>query len=220
MGSVEYHLKELEIARDAKDLRRVLPEILPADKIILDIGCGIGQTFIALNCTDRICVGIDNDEAAINYGIRNYGDKIQFILSDAVRIPVPSNLFDLVYSRVSLPYTNIPRVVREMRRILRDGGRVWMTLHSKTMAARYLKGSIKSRDLGSFPRRVYTLINGYCLKYFGFIFPFVDGSYESWQDATSIKKILSSNGFEVAIVKVGRHTVIEGTLHKNAACNE
>lgn len=220
MGSIEYHLKELEIAQDANDPRRVLPEILPSDRIILDIGCGIGQTFLALNCTDRVCVGIDNDEAAINYGTRNYGGRIQFIFSDAARIPMPSNLFDLVYSRVSLPYTNIPRVVREIRRVLRSGGRVWMTLHSKTMAGRYLRESIKARDPKSFIHRAYTLINGYCLKYFGFIFPFVDGSYESWQDAASIKKILSSNGFEAAIVKVGRHTVIEGTLHKNAACNE
>ena len=46
MGSIEYHLEELNIALDKDDERRVLPDILDSDKAILDIGCGIGLWFI------------------------------------------------------------------------------------------------------------------------------------------------------------------------------
>lgn len=215
MSSIEYHLTELEIALDPNDPRRTLPQILASDRCILDIGCGIGQTFIALNCTDRICIGIDVDEKAISYGIKNYGNKIHFILSDAARIPLPANMFDLVYCRVSLPYTNIPKVIREIRRVLKRGGRVWMTLHSKNRIEGSLRESIRQRKARSFVGRAYTLINGYCLKYCGVLFPFINGRYESWQDTPTMRRIMSHYGFEVKAVNVGNEIVYEGVLNKD-----
>ena len=115
MTSIEYHLQELEIALDKNDPRRILPNVLESDRVILDIGCGIGQSFIALDCTDRICIGIDIDEDALRYGIEKYGNRIQYILSDGSHIPLPSNTCDLVYSRVSFAYTNIPKAIKEIR---------------------------------------------------------------------------------------------------------
>ncbi len=212
MRTIDYHLNELEISLDRNDSRRVLPDILDSDQMILDIGCGIGQSFVALNCTDRTCIGIDIDEDAIRYGIENYGSKIQFILSDAAHIPLPSKTFNLVYSRVSLPYTNIPQVIREIRRVLRGNGRVWMTLHGKSMADKYLKEAISSRNIKQLIHVIYILINGYLLKYFGFVLPFITGRYESWQDTSAMEKLLTRNGFKVHVHEVGRHTVIEGRL--------
>jgi len=213
MGSIEYHLKELEISLNADDDRMILPELLDSEKLILDIGCGIGQTFIALNCTDRTCIGIDIDQEAITYGMKNYRDKIQFILSDAKRIPVPSDTLDLVFSRVSIPYTNIPEVIKEIKRVLKKGGRVWMTLHSKNIVNKYLKDAIKSPlDIKRLIHVIYILINGYFLKYFGVLFPFIGGNYESWQDTSTMRKLLLRNGFKVTEYKNGRHTVIEGQL--------
>ncbi len=214
MGSIEYHLKELAIALDKNDERRGLPSILDSDKAILDIGCGIGQSFIALDCADRICIGLDIDEDAVRYGIEHYGSKIHFILSDAEHIPLPSNTINLVYSRVALPYTNIPRVIREIRRVLRDDGRVWMTIHSKSNADMYLKEAISSRDFRRLVHVIYILINGYLLKYLGIVFPFINGRYESWQDPSAMKSLLIRNGFEVSVHKVGRQTVIEGSRIK------
>jgi len=212
MDPIEYHLKELEIAFNKNDERKSLPIILDSDKIILDIGCGIGQSFIALDCSDKICIGIDVDEDVIRYGIENYGSKIQFILSDAKRIPLPSNTVDLVYSRVSLPYTNIPKVIKEIRRVLRQDGRVWMTLHSKDMAIKYIKEAISSRNIKRFVYVTYVILNGYFLKYFGIVFPFINGRYESWQNTSAIKKLLILSSFEVNVHEVGSHTVIEGRL--------
>jgi ubiquinone/menaquinone biosynthesis C-methylase UbiE len=212
MGSIEYHLKELEIALDENDERRILPNVLDSDKVILDIGCGIGQSFVALNFADKICIGIDIDEDAIRYGIEHYGNRIHFILSDAKRIPLPSNTFNLVFSRVSLPYTNIPKVIREIRRVLRNEGRVWMTLHSRRMVAKYLEEAISLRDIKRLIHVVYILINGYLLKYFGIVFPFMDGRYESWQNPSAVKKLLIHNGFEVNVYEHGKHTIIEGRL--------
>jgi ubiquinone/menaquinone biosynthesis C-methylase UbiE len=212
MRSIEYHLKELEIARNKNDARHVLPHLLDSDKFILDIGCGIGQSFIALDCPDRICIGIDVDEEAIRYGVGAYGSEIQFILCDAKHIPLPSNVFDLVFSRVSLPYTNIPGVIREVRRVLRKGGRVWMTLHGKEMVIKYLEAAISSRNVKRLIHVIYILINGYSLKYLGLVFPFVNGRFESWQDPSAMQKLLARHGFQAKVYKVGGHTVLEGRL--------
>ncbi len=212
MDSIEYHRKELEIALDKNDERRILPDILDSDRAILDIGCGIGQSFLAMDCRDKICIGIDIDEDALRYGIDNYGSRIQFILSDASHIPLPSNTFDLVFSRVSLPYTNIPRVIREIRRVLRKGGRVWMILHGRDMAARYLSQAMRSGGIKRLIHVIYILLNGYLLKYLGVLVPYANGRYESWQDTTAMQKLLGRSGFEVRVREVSRHTVLEGRL--------
>ena len=210
---IEYHLKELEIALNADDPRRVMPTLLDTDEVLLDIGCGIGQSFIALDSTDRTCVGIDNDKESTAYGIKNYGDKIQFIHTDAHQIPIPSKTFDLVFCRVSLPYTNIPKVIKEIKRVLQKDGRVWLTIHTKKIAVGYLTEAIeKPFQIKRLVHVLYILTNGYLLKYFGFLLPFINGKYESWQDASALEKLLKRNGFEVKVQEVGGHTVIEGML--------
>ena len=142
MGTIEYRFRELGIASNKNDERRILPTLRDSDKVILDIGCGVGQTFIALKCTDRICIGLDVDHEAIRYGMSHYGHGIQFIVADASRIPIPSESVNFVFSRVSLPYTNIPKVIKEIERVLTNDGRVWMTLHDRNVVRRYLRQSM------------------------------------------------------------------------------
>lgn len=210
MGSLEYHLNELEIAKDEGNSKRIMPEILPTDKIILDIGCGIGQTFVALECTDRICIGLDVDEEAIKYGLEHFGDKIQFLLSDSNQIPIPSDCVDLIFSRVSLPYTNIPVVVKEMSRLLRKDGRVWMTFTSKAQIKEKLKRVFKEGNVIDFLHKTYVLLNGYVLKYFGFCIPFINGKYETWQDVDAMSKLLLKNSIVPEIRNFGEHIALNG----------
>lgn len=213
-GNIQYHLKELEIALDKNDDRMVLPTLLSSDKVIVDIGCGIGQTFLALNCTDKTCIGIDIDHEAISYGNKNYGGSITFIQSDATKTPLPSNSIDLVFSRFSLPYTNIPKVVKEAKRILTTKGRIWITLHDKGMALKYLHEALeKPTNIKRLAHVMYILLNGYVFKYFGFLFPYINGRYESWQDTAAVRKLLLRNGFKVSEKKSGCHLIIEGILN-------
>jgi len=213
VGNISYHLEELEIARNSDDDRMVMPTLLKSEKVIMDIGCGIGQTFIALNCTDRTCIGIDIDQEALEYGTEKFGDDIQFILADAKRLPIPADSLNLVFSRVSLPYTNIPQVIKEIKRALKKDGRVWMTLHGQHFAFKYLKEALKTPfNIKQLLHVIYILANGYLLKYFGIVLPFLNGKYESWQDTSAMRKLLSKNGFQVNKYKDGSHTIIEGLL--------
>lgn len=212
MTSIDYHLNELKIALDASDKRRVLPSLRDGDEAILDIGCGIGQSFVALNCLDRVCVGVDVDLDALRYGAATYGEAIRFILCDAARIPMPSGYFDLVLSRVSLPYTNVPQVVEEIKRTLKPGsGRVWLTLHVRATAMAYLKAAVRPRlNLKRLTHVLYILVNGYALKYCGFVFPFVGGRYESWQDPEAMKTLLQRHGFvDVQAYTANGHSIVE-----------
>ena len=56
-----YHLEELRIALADGDERRVLPRVLDGESTILDVGCGIGQSLVALGTDGRRCIGIDVD---------------------------------------------------------------------------------------------------------------------------------------------------------------
>lgn len=212
MSSIDYHLSELEIAKDLNNKSRNLPTILPIDKVIMDIGCGIGQTFLALECTDRKCIGIDVDDEAIAYGIEHYGDVIDFFRADATEIPCPSNNVDLIFSRVALPYTDIPLVIKEIKRVLNDNGRIWLTLHSKILVKSWLKAAIKERNIKDIIHKSYVLLNGYLLSYFGFLLPFITGKYESWQGAKAIIGLLNKNGIDAHEVRMGGQLIIEGRI--------
>ncbi len=89
-----------------------------------------------------------------------------------------------------------------------------MTLHSRDRVILGLQEAIKSRNLRRLTSRIYTLMNGYSLKYFGFLFPRIDGKYESWQDTPSMMRILTRAGFEVKVMNVGIHTVLGGVLKR------
>jgi len=61
-SQIPYHLRELEIARDSKHCRHLMPKIAEEDRFIHDIGCGIGQTLDASELDHRqFPIGIDID---------------------------------------------------------------------------------------------------------------------------------------------------------------
>jgi len=214
MTAINYHLDELEIAKNKDDVSHINPVFSDSDKIILDIGCGVGQMFVAIDPVDKMCIGIDIDENAIRYGIENYGDKIQYIYSNAKKIPLPANLCDFIYSRVALPYTNIPKTLSEIKRVLKDDGRVWFTLHKKQTAIDNIKLAIKKRSPKEFARNIYVYVNGYILKYFHKSLPFLNGEHESWQDAGGFTSLMNKKGFDVDITETDEHMIAEGQASK------
>lgn len=209
---VEDHLQDLDDALAKGATEHVLPEILPSDETIIDIGCGIGQSFLVLQCTDRNCIGVEVHGASVEYGREKFGDKITFHHTDASEIPEPDGSVDLIYACVSIPYTNIPDVIDEMKRLLKNGGRVWMTLHSKDYANEQLRIAIGRKSIIDFIHKFYLMFNGYLFKWFGVLIPWVNGDYESWQDADYMVKLLNRNGFDAQKSYQKDHLIISGQL--------
>lgn len=212
MSIIDYHLRELVIAKNSLDKRFSLPKLLHSDRVIVDVGCGIGQSFVALGCLDRTCIGIDISIDAISYGRKRFGDHIDFYVADASNLPIESDLADIVLSRVSLPYTNIHKALIEIKRILRPGGRVWLTLHSKRFTLRRLWSAAKALDARDFIYTFYILVNGYYFMATHHVLPFVNGKYESWQDLNTMRWVLRRLGFETRLVRYQSVVAVEGIL--------
>ena len=211
MGTIDYHLMELEIALSADDDRRAVPSVGDSDAVIVDIGCGIGQTLVALDCShSKTCIGIDVDRGALTFGTRRVGHAVRFLCCDAATLAIASGVADLVFSRVALPYTDIPRVIREIRRVLKKEGRVWFALHGRAMACRALQKEIYALNLRRSLYATYVLLNGYVLKYLGFVIPYGRGKYGSWQDMATMRRLLIRQGFAITQCCEGTHMLIEG----------
>ncbi len=89
---------------------------------------------------------------------------------------------------------------------------VWMTLHSRDYASEQLSIAIHNRRFKDFLHKIYLIMNGYLFKWFGFLIPWLNGDYESWQDADTMIQLLTKNGFEASKSIQKDHLVIEGVL--------
>src|SRR6185436_4815703 len=99
-----YHSLELRIALNPADPRRVMPPVRDEYRSVLDIGCGAGQTLLGAGFkpgTRRI--GVDYDYQALRIG-KQFDPSLCLVHACGEALPLNSNAFDLVISRVALPY--------------------------------------------------------------------------------------------------------------------
>lgn len=203
------------MALDPQNAAHSLPQIHPGEKV-LDIGCGAGQTLIAACAYRRpgeggLCVTCSRDDCPVwGYGIDVDGHALRLggawsrrmVLRDgsAERIPFGDAEFDVIISRVALAYADLPQAAREMRRVLRPGGRLWLTLHSFSTAI----NPSKERNLKGTLYRTYVALNGLIfhltLRTFSLL-----GRTESWQSGSAMKRLLTKSGFtEVEVDRTER----------------
>ena len=196
-----YNLNELQIALDPSNPRHSLPPAMPPSAKVLDVGCGAGQSLMA-RFDDRVSFGIDIDLAALQMG-RSLSNRICFTNGKAEALPYKDATFDFVYARVSLPYTNIPASIKEMRRILKAGGQAWLALHPFSFTYRQaLHSNYKGKIFF-----LYIVLNSLFLHCCQWQWPFL-GRYESFQTESGIKRILQANGFGDVSVECGRHFLV------------
>jgi SAM-dependent methyltransferase len=213
-SQIAYHLRELEIAKNPDSVHYSMPEIGPDDRAVLDIGCGIGQTFLASHPPPgALLVGIDIDRESLVYGKGN-APHIEFVHATAERLPFRSQLFDLVISRVSLPYTNIPRSLAEVERVLKTNGRIWITLHPFSMVRQDLARAVRAFDVRDLIHCGYVVANGVSLHVTGRQFPFVNSRFESFQTTGGIRRAVTRAGFRDVWVG-SRHHHFVCTARKN-----
>jgi SAM-dependent methyltransferase len=208
--SAQYHLQELAIALDPDARAHLLPVIAEAHRTILDIGCGAGQSLIAADLgPDRLAIGLDIDPDALTLG-RSLTDAVSFVCGQAETLPFHAGRFDLVISRVALPYTDIPRAASEIARLLRPGGRCWLVLHPPSFAVRELLVHLRRGRLRGVVYQLYVLANGLSLQLFGrqFAYPLRRSRFESVQTTPGIRRALERAGFEGIDVQRGRFFVV------------
>lgn len=100
---------------------------------VLDVGCGGGR--FAVRLAERFpeidVVGLDRSPEQIDRAQRRGAaltDRVSFVEGDATDMPFADGEFDLVYSLGSLKHWPDPsKGLRECARVLRPGGRLWLT---------------------------------------------------------------------------------------------
>ena len=88
------------------------------DGLILDVGCGIRSDLVySIRSKDGTFIGIDP--------FIEYKRNFQFVGAVGEYLPFQSNLFDHVIFATSLDHVVNPRIVlKEVKRVLKDGGKI------------------------------------------------------------------------------------------------
>ncbi len=197
MSELEYHRNELRIALSADDPARMLPTLPDDFERILDLGCGIGQTLAACHLHPKVfACGIDIDEEALASG-RRLLPGISFLRGRGERLPFSDQSFDVVISRVALPYTHLPSALAEIFRVLRPGGSVWFTLHSFALTQQGLRRALCEVNLQNLIYQSYVMVNGLLFHLTGrqFRYPFNQQRCESFQTRTGMIRAMQQAGF-------------------------
>jgi len=208
--SRQYHLKELEIARDPNDRRRAMPSFSNHHRI-LDVGCGAGQTLIAANLSEGVeAYGVDPDPEAIKLGQEICPPFIKLSQASGEKLPFPDAYFDLVFSRVALPYMHIGKGLSEMWRVLQPDGVLWLALHPRKMALREFTSAVRKGLPKLAVFRTYVLVNGFVFNTFGtqFACP-VLRRQETYQTVKGITRALERAFFTPTAIQTQEHFIVE-----------
>ncbi len=118
---------------DHKPLERQILADFAAGTVgrIADLGCGPGHVAHYLHAHGADVVGIDLSVGMLAQA-RLLAPVIPFIQADMRALPLAdASLAGIValYSLIHIPHAEIPAVLRELRRVLRPGGRLLISFH-------------------------------------------------------------------------------------------
>ncbi|MFI4977958.1 MAG: class I SAM-dependent methyltransferase [Solirubrobacterales bacterium] len=131
-GSTSYHTVRRWIWRALGEFRRngdITDFYDPAGKDVLDYGCGPGYlTRYLFDHGARHVTGIDVSEGEIEQARESadregFTDRSRFLVADAHATGFPDDSFDLIVGSSILHHLDLRIALKELRRILRPGGR-------------------------------------------------------------------------------------------------
>jgi len=98
------------------------------DKRVVDFGCGQGENTVPLVRRQAKVFGVDISPDAITVAlerleVNGHPDKAEFVVASAHSLPIAGDSIDVVFGIAILHHLDLNQVSREVRRVLRKGGR-------------------------------------------------------------------------------------------------
>ncbi len=180
-------------------------------RTILDLGCGDGETTVqAMEAWPpgvggpRFVCGVDIDLDSLR-ALKLRVPYLRCVRALGEELPFKAESFDFVISRVALPYMDVGRALREIRRVLTPDGRVWASLHRPLVVWSHLLNSIRTLNRKDVIYRVYVLANAFRLHFGGRAprFPLNRNRIESGQTRRGMRLALESAGFTEIVMNQG-----------------
>jgi ubiquinone/menaquinone biosynthesis C-methylase UbiE len=106
-----------------------------AGQRVLEVGVGLGTDLVQFAKAGAVCHGIDITDRHLGMTARNFalrGLEVELKKGDATRVDYPDGFFDVVYSFGVIHHIpDAHAVMREIRRVLKPGGRCLVALYHK-----------------------------------------------------------------------------------------
>ena len=111
---------------------------------VLDVGCGEGTQLLRLEQRGCVSLGLD---LAISPLLRCRQRNLPVVRARAEALPIRTGKLDGIICKVALPYTEERLVVREFARVLKPGGRAFLSCHAAGYYVRYFTFSPSAKRL-------------------------------------------------------------------------
>src|SRR5262245_7725976 len=119
-------------------------------KVVVDLGCGGGLMAGPFAHAGARVVGLDLSQGSVRAASERIGAR--FVLGDALHVPLQDESADFVLLADVLEHVEDPeQVVRESARVLRPGGRVYVSTINRTRRAAWI-GVRLAEGVGLVPR--------------------------------------------------------------------
>ena len=118
-----------------KEEKKYLRKTITPGTKILDVGCGDGRSIFDIISITRNVIGIDHNERAISDARKNFSryPSVKFLNQDATNLSFPDETFDFIICMGT--FANFAdkkfAVLREMRRVLKDSGKIIISVFSE-----------------------------------------------------------------------------------------
>lgn len=100
----------------------------------IDVGCGTGQSTVALLDIAQAVTGIDNSEQMLAHALQVTGAS--YVVGSAEQMAVEDNSADIVTASLAVHWFDLPLFLSETARVLKPGG--WVVLYSNNFRAQMI----------------------------------------------------------------------------------